>query len=197
MDLPITDSMIAEDLEILSRVTESILADPEDLPKIPNYILNPHTLPHQIHGLGQFQNYTPWSLKVVCLDGMMPTRNSIKTAGLDLRTPTENTVPAGGHVMIDTSVCIALPMGHYGKIEGRSGLGIKYNIVPFGGIIDEDYRGPISVKLFNFGEEDYLFKKGDKIAQLLIQPYISLVPDRVETLGIGIPRSGGFSSTGL
>lgn len=143
----------------------------------------------------KFLDYSPWTLRVKC-EGPLPTRSSEKAAGYDLHSPQDVVIPAGGSAVIDTGVAVALPSGHYGKIEGRSGLGIKHDIVPFGGVIDEDYRGNIAVKLFNFGNEDYSVTANDRIAQMVIQPYANLKIKRVETLDETERGASGFGSSG-
>tara|TARA_B100000780_G_C21074319_1_gene432446 strand:+ start:928 stop:1395 length:468 start_codon:yes stop_codon:yes gene_type:complete len=131
-------------------------------------------LPFQNHGLGQFDDYSPWALRVSCPEEMTPTRSSAKAAGYDLRSSVKIVLPARGSRLIDTQCQVELPSGHYGKIEGRSGLAISHDIIAFGSVIDEDYRDVIYVKLFNMGETPYGVEIGDSIAQLVIQRYANL-----------------------
>lgn len=146
--------------------------------------------------LGQFRDYSPWELLVTCPSGCLPSRSTEKAAGYDLYSPADENIPSKGSVVIDTGVSMALPSGHYGKIEGRSGLAITHDIIAFGGVIDEDYRGPVAVKLFNMGTTDYKINKGDRIAQIVIQPYANLNVRRVDTLNSTARGYGGFGSTG-
>lgn len=146
--------------------------------------------------MGQFRDYSPWALRVTCPEGMTPTRTTTKAAGYDLRALEDMSVPARGSVVVETGVAVALPSGHFGKIEGRSGLGIRHNIVAFGGVIDEDYRGTIAVKLFNFGDTDYQIQACDRVAQLIIQPYASLAVERVQSLDATARGAAGFGSSG-
>ena len=150
----------------------------------------------ELPGFGQFRDYSPWAMRVRCGPGMHPTRASEKSAGYDLRSPEAVTVPARGAAVINTGVAVALPSGHYGKIEGRSGLGIKHDIVAFGGVIDEDYRGHISVKLFNMGDQDYAIQANDRVAQMVVQPYASLAVQRVDVLDNTARGARGFGSSG-
>jgi len=129
-----------------------------------------HPLPIETHGLGQIMY---GGMRIFAPEGCTPRRKSIGAAGYDLYSPVSAVVPANGSVVIDTKVTVQLPIQHYGKIEGIYGLGIVYDIVPFGGIIDEDYRGHIQVKLFNFNEQNYQIQPGDRIAQMIIQKYSS------------------------
>lgn len=107
----------------------------------------------------------------------MPTRAHILDAGLDLYSREELTIPPRTEMIVensatfDTGVHIVLPPWHYGKIEGKSGLMVNHNVCSLGGVIDENYVGSIKVKLFNMGIAPYTVRKGDKIAQLVVQPY--------------------------
>lgn len=76
----------------------------------------------------------------------MPTRAHSTDAGLDLRTPKRVCVKAGGSVLIDTGVCVQLPMGTTGFLKSKSGLNVNHSIVGEG-VIDENYTGSIRVKL--------------------------------------------------
>lgn len=173
------------------------------LPNLPSYLVSPcasptssRQLPFKTFGFGQFEDYSPWALRVSCPEGMTPTRGSAKAAGYDLRSSVNITVPARGSVVIDTRCKVEMPSGHYGKIEGRSGLAVRHDIVAFGGVIDEDYRGTISVKLFNHSEIPYDIEMGDRIAQLVIQRYANLNVHRVESLDTTVRGMAGFGSSG-
>lgn len=124
-----------------------------------------------------------------------PLRAHLADAGLDLRTPYDFVIKAGHSATIDTGCHFGLPQGYYGKIEGKSGLNVKYGIVTLGGVIDQGYTGSVVVKLYNFGE-DYEFKAGDKIAQLIIQPCVMPHIEIVDSLEETERGNNGFGSTG-
>ena len=126
----------------------------------------------------------------------MPIRVHETDAGLDLRTPKRVTVPAHGSAIIDTGVHIALPSGYYGKLESKSGLNVKHNVVSLGGTIDEPYRGSIVAKLYNLGDTDYTFEEGDKVVQMVIQPYIAPDLEEVDELDETDRGESGFGSSG-
>lgn len=126
----------------------------------------------------------------------LPERAHLTDAGLDLRTPVSKTVWPGDSVEFDTGVHIELPPGTYGKIESKSGLNVKRGIVSCGGVIDEGYTGSIVVKLYNFGREAYQFEAGDKIAQLIIQPYLAPELELTSSLSETDRGENGFGSTG-
>lgn len=128
-------------------------------------------------------------------NAFVPTRAHETDAGLDLYAREDQIVPAHGSAIFDTGVHVELPPFTVGDVDPKSGLFFKHNIFTHG-TVDESYRGPIQVKLFNLGNEDYEVKRGDKIAQLVIKeiqrPPIQLV-DELEDTTRG---SGGFGSTG-
>lgn len=128
----------------------------------------------------------------------MPTRAHAEDAGLDLKTPFKVSVAQnGGSVVIDTGVHMEIPDGYFGKIEGKSGLNVNHGIVACGGVIDCGYTGSIVVKLYNFGKIPYVFKKGDKIAQIILIPCIAPELEQVEELTTQSERGdNGFGSTG-
>ena len=128
----------------------------------------------------------------------MPERAHPTDAGLDLRTPRRFVLHTDDGMTIDTGVHIELPKGYFGKIESKSGLNVNYSIVSCGGVIDEGYTGSIRVKLYNLGYKPYIFQAGDKIAQLIIQPYATpkmylVGRDALEETDRG---DAGFGSTG-
>ena len=136
-------------------------------------------------------------MKIMLDDGAQcPTRAHNTDAGLDLYArETEGMMP-GQSAVFDTGVHIEIPHGYYGKIESKSGLNVKYGIVSGGGVIDEGYTGSIAVKLYNLSQEPYIVSAGDKIAQLVIMPYIAPEIEVVTELA-DTPRGiNGFGSTG-
>lgn len=136
---------------------------------------------------------------------IMPTRAHDTDAGLDLYAPRPLNPNAPGSwvispegTVIDTGVHIELPHGYYGKIESKSGLNVKYGIVSLGGVIDEGYTGAIKVKLYAMSNRGcYLhIDSGDKIAQLIIMPYIAPELELVDELEPTERGDNGFGSTG-
>lgn len=141
----------------------------------------------------------------------MPTRAHDTDAGLDLYARDTKTIHpygtrtpyhSGGftalpnRAVFDTGVHIELPRGYYGKIESKSGLNVKHDIVSCGGVIDEGYTGSIAVKLYNLGMEHYTIHAGDKIAQLVIMPYAAPEMELVNELEDTERGDSGFGSTG-
>lgn len=136
-------------------------------------------------------------LKIVLDDGAyMPLRAHEDDAGLDLRTPIDFTLFAGGAITIDTKVRFAIPKGQYGKLESKSGLHTKHDIVCLGGVIDASYRGTVRVRLHNFGTADYEFSAGDKIVQMIIKECKTPKLVLVQSLDDTERGENGFGSTG-
>ena len=96
-----------------------------------------------------------------------PTRGHFGDAGYDLYTPIDATVPARQSVVIDTGVHVKIPEGCAGKIISKSGLNVKHGLIA-DGLIDRGYTGSIQVKLYNLSDDDYTFKRGERITQLTI-----------------------------
>ena len=136
----------------------------------------------------------------------MPTRAHTWDAGLDLYTPVDVDVPETrysefweeveiGYAIIDTGVHVEIPEGCVGFIKSKSGLNVKHGLTAEG-VIDAHYTGSIVVKLYNHTSEPYLFKAGDKIAQLVILPCVLPPLELVESLEKTDRGEKGFGSTG-
>lgn len=135
-------------------------------------------------------------LRVRLDDGAyLPQRAHDTDAGLDLRTPVDAYVRAGGSTVIDTGVHIQLPPGTVGMLKSKSGLNTKDGIVSEG-VIDEGYTGTILVKLYNHGTEAKQFARGDKITQLVVLPVLYVKVEQTEEIQGGDRGDGGFGSTG-
>ncbi|MFM8563251.1 MAG: dUTP diphosphatase [Acidimicrobiia bacterium] len=120
-------------------------------------------------------------------------------AGLDLVARHDAVVrAAGGRVLVPTGVALALPRGFAGFVLPRSGLALKHGltVVNSPGLIDCAYRGEIKVVLLNTdAEHDYQVRRGDRIAQLVVQPVMEVVWHPVAELD-GDDRGGGFGHSG-
>ena len=88
-------------------------------------------------------------------NAQLPIRGSKHAAGYDLCSAKACTIPAGGRLVVPTDLSIAVPEGTYGRVAPRSGLAVKHGIDVGAGVIDQDYRGPVGVVLFNFGEHPF------------------------------------------
>ncbi len=120
-------------------------------------------------------------------------------AGLDLYAREAATLAAGGgRTLVPTGISIAIPMGHGGFVLPRSGMAVKHGIsvVNAPGLIDAAYRGEIKVALINTDPDtEYQVKRGDRIAQLVIQRVEAVAWQLVDSLD-GVDRGGGFGHSG-
>lgn len=140
-------------------------------------------------------------IKKLNADAIIPTRGSEKAAGYDLYACIESdavTIPAHSTAKIGTGLAIAVPDGYFGAIFARSGLAAKQGLRPANcvGVADSDYRGEYIVALHNDTDEDKVIAKGERIAQLVVMPYLSVEFDEVEELDETERGAGGFGSTG-
>jgi dUTP pyrophosphatase len=127
----------------------------------------------------------------------LPSRGSALAAGYDLHADKDAHIDARGGAIVDTGIAIALPPGTYGRIAPRSGLASRNGIAVGGGVIDGDYRGEIRVILFNHGAADFVVKRGDRIAQLILEKYeADAVLCEVDSLDKTARGADGFGSTG-
>lgn len=139
----------------------------------------------------------------------LPTRAHPDDAGLDLYTPIDVKVPGStalswvanlapvdiGCAIIDTGVHVAIPKGYVGYIKSKSGLNVKHGLTAEG-VIDAGYVGSIVTKIYNHTSKDYVFKAGEKIAQLVILPIVTPDLELADELEDTDRGSNGFGSTG-
>lgn len=130
----------------------------------------------------------------------IPTKGSEDAAGYDLYTATDCRIKIDPHETkkINTGIAIELKPGTFGGIFARSGLATKKGLRPSNccGVIDSDYRGPVIVALHNDTNETQFIDAGERIAQLIVLPYIPVTFNIVEDLSDTDRGSGGFGSTG-
>ena len=127
----------------------------------------------------------------------IPTRGTPGSAGLDLYSDHSIEIHPGQAVTINTNVAVQIPAGHVGLIWPRSGLAARHGLDVLAGVIDADYRSRIGVVLINHGVRPVTLKKGDRVAQMIIQPVAMLEPVEVESLDETVRGAGGFGSTGV
>tara|TARA_A100001515_G_scaffold141376_1_gene138297 strand:+ start:214 stop:636 length:423 start_codon:yes stop_codon:yes gene_type:complete len=136
-------------------------------------------------------------IKKLSKDAVIPTKGSQYAAGYDLYAAEDGVVPESCRLLIKTNISVSIPAGCYGRIAPRSGLAYKSGIDVMAGVIDADYRGDIGVILYNTDVKDFEFKKGDRIAQLIIEKCYTTEWKEVEELHPSVRLGNGFGSTGL
>ena len=130
-------------------------------------------------------------------DAQIPTKGSKGAAGLDLYSVHECVILPLSQNIIDIGLKIALPPGCYGRIAPRSGLAAKHSLQILAGVVDADYRGPISVILYNASKTDsYRVQKGDRVAQLILERIIEPILVEVTDLPSTERGCNKFGSTG-
>lgn len=130
----------------------------------------------------------------------VPTMGSKFAAGADLYSAEDADVviEPGETKFIGTGLAMEIPEGYVGLVYARSGLACKRGLAPANkvGVVDSDYRGEIKVALRNHGKEAQTVEKGERIAQMVIAPYLSVNYEEADALSETERGEGGFGSTG-
>lgn len=131
---------------------------------------------------------------------VIPTRGSAAAAGYDLRacTAAPIVIAPGETAMVGTGLSIAVPEGYFGAVFARSGLACKQGVRPANcvGVCDSDYRGEYMVALYNDSRVPCEIAPGDRIAQLVVMPFLELEFEEKDELSDTARGAGGFGSTG-
>ena len=140
------------------------------------------------------------NIKKLSATARLPERGSAYAAGYDLFADMQESVEIQPHTtyMVNTGVAVELPEGYWGGIFARSGLSAKEGLRPANcvGVVDADYRGPICVALHNDGDVARTIMPGQKVAQMVVVPFLSVEFEEVEELSDTVRGTGGFGSTG-
>jgi len=130
----------------------------------------------------------------------LPAYATPGSAGMDLCAAVEGEVvlKPGETILVPTGFAIALPQGFEAQVRPRSGLAAKHQIgiLNAPGTIDSDYRGEIRVILTNFGREDFVIRRGERIAQMIIARYARAAWEESDGLDATARGAGGFGHTG-
>ena len=130
----------------------------------------------------------------------LPAYATPAAAGLDLqaanRTPI--TLAPGQRCLVPTGFAVAIPNGHEGQVRPRSGRALRegLGLVNSPGTIDADYRGEVGVIAINWGQDDLIIHRGDRIAQLVVAPVVRMAVTEVDQLSATERGTGGFGHTG-
>lgn len=138
------------------------------------------------------------NIKLLNYEATVPTRGTEYSAGYDLYSCIDATLAPGESVMIGTGIAMEIPESCVGLVFARSGLACKQGLRPANcvGVIDSDYRGEIKVCLHNDANQNRFIDTGDRIAQLVIVPYMAPELVVVGELGDTERGEGGFGHTG-
>ena len=136
------------------------------------------------------------------LDGDIPLPRYMtpQAAGMDISAAVDKplTLHPGQIALVPTGFAMALPPGYEAQIRPRSGLAVKHGIgiINSPGTIDSDYRGEVKIALINMGEDDFLLRRGERVAQMVIQTVCQARLTVVEQLDETERSTGGFGHTG-
>jgi dUTP pyrophosphatase len=136
-----------------------------------------------------------------CEDLPIPRYMSEDASGMDIYADVDGevTLEPGDIKLISSGFYMSIPKGYEAQIRPRSGLAIKHgiSIVNAPGTIDSDFRGLVSIILINHGKQPFIIRRGDRIAQMVIQPVIKAALKVVDELDETVRSQGGFGHTGV
>ena len=138
-------------------------------------------------------------IKMLADNAVIPTYGSEYAAGADLYScEGELTFAPGETKMVHTGLAMQIPVGYVGLVYARSGIASKRGLAPANkvGVVDSDYRGEIMVALHNHSTEPQSIVAGERIAQMVIAPYLTVNYVETDTLDETDRGTGGFGSTG-
>lgn len=140
------------------------------------------------------------NIKKLNPNAIIPTYGSECAAGADLYACIESpvTIEPGQTVFISTGLAMEIPESYAGFVYARSGLSCKRGLAPANkvGVVDADYRGEITVALHNHSDEPKTIEVNERIAQIVIAPFVHVAFDEVDELSDTVRGAGGFGSTG-
>ena len=140
------------------------------------------------------------NIKKLNPDAIIPTYGSEYAAGADLYAciPEAITIQPGETHLVPTGISMEIPVGFAGLIYARSGLATKKGLAPANkvGVVDSDYRGEVMVSLHNHSKADQTIEPGERIAQMVIAPFLQGIFNEVDELSDTVRGEGGFGSTG-
>ena len=140
------------------------------------------------------------NIKKLNPNAIIPTYGSECAAGADLYACIESpvTIEPGQTVFISTGLAMEIPEGYAGFVYARSGLSCKRGLAPANkvGVVDADYLGEITVALHNHSDEPKTIEVNERIAQIVIAPFVHVAFDEVDELSDTVRGAGGFGSTG-
>jgi dUTP pyrophosphatase len=140
------------------------------------------------------------NIKKLTDTAILPDRGSAYAAGYDLFADIKEELKIEAHktAMLPTGLAMEIPEGYFGGIFARSGLASKESLRPANcvGVVDADYRGEVKVALHNDSDDVRIITPCQKIAQLVIVPFLSVEFEEVEALSDTVRGVGGFGSTG-
>jgi len=142
-------------------------------------------------------NFMKIQIKKLLSEAIVPKFALLGDAGMDVFSVEDVVLRPRERRSCRTGIAVKIPKGYVGLIWDKSGLSHKFGIKTLGGVFDSNYTGEYFVGLVNLSQEDFIIKKGQKIAQVLFQKIEEPELEEVEELGETNRGSGGFGSTGV
>ena len=138
------------------------------------------------------------AVKKLSSDAVLPSLGSAYAAGADLYSIEGLTLAPGETKLVHTGLAMEIPVGYGGFIFARSGLATKKGLAPANkvGVVDADYRGEIMVALHNHGTQPQTVEKGERVAQMVLMPFLAAEYFEAEELSDTARGDGGFGSSG-
>jgi len=134
-------------------------------------------------------------VKRISEEAIVPVRATRGAAGYDLFSPVEMEIKPGQSELVPLHLRMEVPFGYCGQIAARSSIA-KLGVIVEAGTIDSDYRGPVLVMLYNHSQNSFFIKRGDRIAQMVVQAICTLDMQEVDSIDETARGEGGFGSTG-
>ena len=113
---------------------------------------------------------------------VIPTRATEHSVGLDFYSPSDYIMPPCSHLHIPTQIMVKIPLGNYGRLASKSGLSMIHQVHVGAGVIDPDYTGEVKILLINAAPCYHFIKRGDPIAQLILEKVSLPILKRVDEL---------------
>ncbi|MFA6252913.1 MAG: dUTP diphosphatase [Patescibacteria group bacterium] len=129
-------------------------------------------------------------------DATLPQAMREGDAAMDFSSYRDYVIKPWQRIVVETGVAIAVPLGYWGNVRDRGGLPAKHGLHTMGGVFDSNYRGEVQIIMINLGREDYQIKKGDRIAQMLIEKHEDIEIQEVEELDQTNRGENRFASSG-
>ena len=129
-------------------------------------------------------------------EATMPEYAHPGDAAFDVFALKDKIVPARGRAIISTGFAMEFPAGYVALVWDKSGLATKFGLTTLAGVMDSSYRGEIKIIVYNTDDQDYTFRAGEKMAQVLIQPVERATITEVSELSDTTRGASGFGSTG-
>lgn len=126
----------------------------------------------------------------------LPKQQSRGAAGFDLIATVERVIEPMQQVVIPTGFAWEIPFGFVGLIRDRSGIAVKARLTTRAGVIDCDYRGEVGVVLVNESKQPYVVQPGERVAQMIVIPYVGGVVEGSSALSSSERGDNGYGSTG-